>query len=296
MEFLLRGKNPLISFAVGVYCAIIGIIVAWMLFPSSTGIVSVFFTSLALLPFLKRLLPLESVFQNKKREIKFNNPLRYLKKFLNFHKLTLEYKNIFTIYVALFLGIFIVFTLFQMSLPEPYAQNFFTEQTNILHGSADAVFGSADRPFMSASISLNTFFAIIANNIVVLMVSFVIAIVYRAGIFIIAWNASVWGVIFGSVISESSQLLGQNMWLLFFFSIIIIIPHMVAEAFAYICGVISGSSVYITMWSSLKEKQNNIIITDAVRLLILGSILLVVASLIEVYFAFPAIKLVLWAH
>ncbi|MBU0898775.1 MAG: hypothetical protein KKB03_01320 [Nanoarchaeota archaeon] len=296
MEFQLKKRHPIISFGIGLYCAVIGIVIAWLLFPSNTGIVSVFFTSLAMLPFLKKLLPLDSITRNKKHPIKFKNPLYYLKKFLNFHKLTMEYKNIFIIYIMLFFGIFLVYTVFQMNLPGPMAESFFVEQTNILRGSAgEAVLGYADRPFMSASISLNTFIGIILNNLVVLMVAFVISIVYRAGIFIIAWNASVWGVIFGSALVESSKLLGQNMAFLFVLSILIIVPHMVAEAFAYICGVISGSSVYITLWRKLTEKQHAVIITDAIRLLILAGLFIILASLIEVYFAFPAIKLVLWA-
>ncbi|MFH1445712.1 MAG: hypothetical protein ABIF08_04530 [Nanoarchaeota archaeon] len=297
MEFQLKERHPIISIFVGAYCAIIGIIIAWILFPSNTGIVSVFFASLAMLPFLKRMLPLESVFNKKKKQIKFTDVFGYFKKFLNFHKLTKEYKQVLEVYIFLFLGVFLVFTIFQMNLPEPYAQSFFTEQTNILHGATDlSFFGNAERPFMSPSISLETFYAIIANNMVVLLVSFVIAIVYRAGIFIIAWNASVWGVIFGSAVTESSKLLGQNAWMLFALSVIIIIPHMIAEAFAYICGVVAGSSIYITLWNNLKEKQNSIITTDAIRFLILAAIFIILGSLIEVYFAFPAIKLVLWAN
>ena len=289
MEFLLKKKNPMLSFFIGIYCAIIGIIIAWLLFPSNIGIVSVFFTSLAMLPFLNKLLPLEKLIKKNKKPIRFVNPINYLKKFLNFHKLSAEYKNLFFIYVMLFLGVFLVYSVFQMFLPEPMAEKFFIEQTQILHGGAD-------RAFMSASISLNTFYAIIMNNMVVLLVSFIISIIYRAGIFIIAWNASVWGVIFGSAIMESSKLLGHNAILLFVLSILILIPHMVSEAFAYICGVISGSTIYLTLWNKVDDNQYYAIIIDAARLLLLGGAFIILAALIEVYFAFPVIKLILWAQ
>ena len=62
-------------------------------------------------------------------------------------------------------------------------------------------------------------------------------------IFLITWNASVWGTIFGYTAKSASLFSGQNAFYLFGLIILIVFPHMMIEAISYFLAAIAGSVI-----------------------------------------------------
>ena len=288
-------KKHMDPFLFGLFCSIIGIGTSWLLFsktfPDSIGIIAVFFTSFALFPFWDKLLSSRAVFvgmeenvrQNKEISLTELRPVNPMQKFNPLNSLR-THKNTFAAYIFSFLGIFIVFAMLQLILPADLAESMFLQQTSIFGVSASAVpFGETIG--QAASILMNNFF--------VLIICFLISLLYRSGIFIVAWNASVWGVIFGMVVRQSAACLNQNSWILFIVVVLIMLPHMVGEAFAYLAASVSGGLTFKAVWNKISSKESGELIVDALVILVLAFIVLAAAALVEIYFATPTIQSVL---
>ena len=283
------GRTPMYAFFAGFFAALLGIATAIILFPENTGIVSVFFVSLALFPFWGRILRLGMVLEGTERTVvKGENihitelKVRNIKSKLNILNLIRTHHNVFQAYIFSFLGIFLVYLLLEMLVPVEMAVSLFGEQTSIFGASASAGFGS--------------FMGILVNNFGVLLICFLIALVYRSGVFIVAWNASVWGVIFGLTVRNSALMLGHEPLVLFFISIVIIIPHLIAEALAYIFAAVAGSVVYETIsqrfGGKIRDRMFRIYISDALMILLIGIGILVAAAAVETFFAIPWINVI----
>tara|TARA_Y100000034_G_C6693225_1_gene305329 strand:- start:287 stop:688 length:402 start_codon:yes stop_codon:yes gene_type:complete len=62
-------------------------------------------------------------------------------------------------------------------------------------------------------------------------------------IFLITWNASVWGTIFGLTAKGAAIFSGKNPLVYFGLIMLIVFPHMIIEAIAYFLAAISGSVI-----------------------------------------------------
>ena len=85
---------------------------------------------------------------------------------------------------------------------------------------------------------------ILLNNLTVLLVIFITSLVLGdGGLFLITWNASVWGTIFGLTAKGASIFSGKHP--IYFFAVImlIVLPHMILEAMSYFLAAISGSVI-----------------------------------------------------
>ena len=65
----------------------------------------------------------------------------------------------------------------------------------------------------------------------------------EAGIFLITWNASVWGTIFGLFAKNYALHVSQNPAYAFFLVMGIVITHTILEAFAYISAANAGGII-----------------------------------------------------
>lgn len=251
------------AFFLGFFYTIIGLISAWLIFPSSTGIMSVAFTAIMLIPSLNLLLKLEENVEI--RENKFS-----IKQLFNDHK------DIFKVYIFMFLGIFLAYSLVALLFPNAI-QNAFTSQLK-----AAGISGYASQ--------LGPLAGIIKNNLIVFIVCFVLSLAYGAGaVLFLTWNASVWGVVFGFFISQTSPSYGTGVLSQFFSSLIPFLPHMTTEAFAYISAAIVGGVVSkAVLREKMFSKKFHHIITDALIFLAIGIALVIIAGFIEVNF-FPVL-------
>jgi len=248
----------------GISYSILGIIAAMLIFPQDPGIAAIAFTSLLILPSLTRLLAIEE--NQAARDNKFN-----------FRGLLWEHGDIIKIYVFLFLGIMIAFAFFSIVWPNIATSSIFSQQASI--------FGSAATGKAAVAVqSAGTFFwSLLKNNLVVLLICLVLSLFYGTGaIFILTWNASVWGVVFGLMAKNSAVAAGGNPFLLFLITFIAVLPHLLLEAISYILAAVSGGVISKAV---IREKifstRFNQIIEDSMMLFILAIIVLFVAAYVE---------------
>jgi uncharacterized membrane protein SpoIIM required for sporulation len=254
-------KKSINVFLLGIVYTFVGILCARLVFPQNTGIMSVAFTSILLIPSLSFMLQVEENVEIRER--KFSLKLLFK-----------DHKDIFKLYILLFLAIFIAYSLTALFWPGAGITQYFSAQTNTAGITGSATGGLS-------------FSSVIANNMLVLFVCFMLSLIYGAGaILFLTWNASLWGIVIGFFAHEAAVASHQNLVVGFVAKILPFLPHMTTEAAAYISAAIVGGVVSKAV---LREKlftdKFHHIITDAVMLLAIGIVFVLVAALIEVYVA-----------
>ncbi len=255
-------KRPWHAFLLGFIYAIVGIISARLIFGSNPGMMTVAFTSILLIPSLNRLLQDE-----ENVEIRENK--------LNMKVLFKDHKDIFEIYIFLFLGVLLTYSVVALVLPYQSMLHMFQPQLGVIDVVGQAT-GSG------------TVTSIILNNLLVMIVCFILSLVYGAGgILFITWNASVWGVAFSYFVKQAAFFQDGNPFLLFVCLFIPFFPHMITEGFAYFSAAIVGgvTSKAVLREDMFSEKFHHII-TDAWILMAIAFVIVILAAIIEVYF-FP---------
>lgn len=202
---------------------ILSLIISRLIFPQNSGIVSIAFITILLMPYLEKLIAKEE--KNEEKE-----------KVFTFKELWKDNKTTITVYSSLFAGIFFTYSFFTLILPffGIDTSHMFAEQLGL-----DSLSGNA--------FSMQTFSEIFLNNWWVLLAVFMIALIAGEGtLFFITWNASVWGAIFGFRAFASAVAmgggLGLGLWnyLLIF---IIVLPHLILETAAYLFAGIAGEII-----------------------------------------------------
>lgn len=220
---------------------------------------SIAFTSLLLIP------PLAKILKNEEK-YKIKTNCKTLKQFYT------NYKEIFKIYIFIFLGIFMAYSLTVLFTPELTTINLFSTQLK-----STGLTGNATQ-FQNLQ-------SILLNNLTVLLVSFILAFIYGAGaIIFLAWNASVWGVIIAFFAKQVTFVTNTNPFVEFFLSMIPLFPHLITEAIAYITAAIIGGIIsQATLNEKMFSKKFNRVLKDASAFLIISIALVIIAALIEVY-------------
>jgi len=251
-------KKSRYAFFIGLIYSFIGIGSALLLFPESPGLASIAFTSLLILPSLNKLMSIEE--NQAAREKKFD-----------IIELFKDHNDIFKIYLFMFLGILITFSLFSLFLPSITASRIFAEQVNVL--------GATGKAYTTGSM----FWWLFANNLKVLIFCLIASFIYGSGaVFIITWNASVWGTIFALVAKQSAAVTGQNPFLYFALTLLAVFPHMILEASSYFIAAISGGVVNKSVLrEKLFSKRFTQIIEDGLMMFVIAVIVLVIAVYIE---------------
>ena len=218
-------KRAIYAFILGIGYSIIGILIAKTLFPQDPALVAVAFTSLLLLPELYKIFSIEE----RKERMESRVTLKALWR---------DDIGMIKIYLALFIGIVLVFSVATMMLPAFKTNNLFREQLEIRLGqgfAGNAILGVQDS---------GLFWGILGNNFKVMIACFIMALLTGDGaIFLITWNASVWGTIFGWTAKAASEFSGQGVLSLFGKIMVSVTPHMLIEALAYILAAIAGAMI-----------------------------------------------------
>ena len=213
-------KKGRYAFILGAVYSIIGILVASVLFPGDPALVGVAITSLLLLPELYKIFSIEERRESMEQRVSIRTLWR-------------DDINIVRIYIFLFLGILLVYSVGTIIMPEMQANTLFREQLEIRFGQGFTG---------QAIITSGLFYDLLSNNFMVLIACFILALLTGDGaIFLITWNASVWGTIFGLTAKSAAAFSGQNPLLFFGFIMLIVFPHMIIEGIAYFLAAISGS-------------------------------------------------------
>jgi len=218
-----KGRYALL---LGIIYSVIGILIASVLFPGDPALVAVAFTSLLLLPELYKIFSIE-----ERRES--------LEQKITLRALWRDDIEVVRIYVFLFIGILLVYSVGTMLMPQMQSNTLFREQLEIRFGQ-----GFAGQAVAGGLFSSGLFFDLLSNNFMVLIACFIMALLTGDGaIFLITWNASVWGTIFGVTAKGAAAFSGQNPFYLFGIVMLVVFPHMMIEAISYFLAAISGSVI-----------------------------------------------------
>jgi len=255
-------RSPLYAFILGIGYSIIGIGIAVLLFPEDPAIVAVALIALMILPTLNNLLKQEEEVERKQDTF---NPFRFY----------ITHKNVFKVYILLFLGILLSFSFFSLFLPSLATNFIFENQINVLYGKAAG----------GAAFNAGLYKSLLINNVSVLILCFIAAFVIGDGaIFLITWNASVWGTIFGNLAKTAALSTDKSPIIYFFIVLVIVFPHMILEAFSYITSASAGGVISKGL---LKEKffSKNFrdIMKNATILFIFSIIILLIAVFVETW-------------
>ncbi|MBN2367681.1 stage II sporulation protein M [Candidatus Woesearchaeota archaeon] len=266
-------RRPLLSFLLGLVYSLVSIFVSSFIFKSSAGQFAVAFTALLLFPIVNRILYIEEKQASHEKKITVRTIMR-------------DHYDVFEVYLFMFFGILAAFALVSLFLGVDYVTYVFNPQLRRV-GFLGQVFGDT-----------GLFWSIYLNNLLVLMVCFLLSIFYGAGsIVFLAWNASVWGVFFGYSARQSFAKLNPLLGFLSF--ILPYIPHMITEATSYLCGAFSGGIFSKAISREFMHKdytfhkkkyiiEDEKIFKDSLMFLVLSFLLVTVAAFLEVY-VFPMI-------
>ncbi len=251
------------AFVLGVVYSIIGLLLASILFPGDPALVAVAFTSLLLLPELYKIFSIEERQESMEQRVSLPTLWR-------------DDIEIVRIYVFMFLGILLVYSLGTMILPSLQANNLFREQLEIRFGQ-----GFAGNAIVGGGLFLD----LLSNNFLVLIACFVIALLTGDGaILLITWNASVWGSIFGVTAKMAAAFAGANTFFFFGTIMLVVFPHMMLEALSYFLAAIAGSviskDVILEQFASSRFLE---VFGFNLYLLLFGLIFLVLGALVETF-------------
>ncbi len=244
-------KNPWWMIVVGGFVSLLSLIVSFIVFPSSIGLFTTFLITFTMTPFMVNLISYEEA--KEEEEIKKKAGLNFLQR----HYDTL------IIYSSFFAGVILTLSIIFVFLPTDMVEKIFEDQINQI------------KLIRANILFVDTFEKILINNVGVLMISFVFALLFGAGaIFILSWNASV----LATAIGLTAKSMGGLTALPAAFSLYI--PHGSLEILAYFIGGIAGG-IASAVISKRKSQMFGVIMKDSLFLLFFAIMVLVGAAIVE---------------
>ncbi|MBC8500965.1 MAG: stage II sporulation protein M [DPANN group archaeon] len=253
-------KKSQYAFLLGAGYSIIAIIIARILFPSDPALVAVAFTALLILPELYKLFSIEERIEEKEKRFSLK-------------KLFKDNKDFVKIYLFISLGIFLVYAIGALILPSFQVNQLFREQLEMRGAGGGAVF------------EMPLFWEILINNWWVLLAIFLISLLTGDGaIFLITWNASMWGTIFG-VTARNAALYSQgNPFFYLVIVLLIVFPHAFLEILSYILAAISGGVISKdVLLEKFESARFNKVFKYNLWLFIIAIIILIIGGIVETY-------------
>ncbi len=254
------------AFSLGLIYSIIGIAIASLLFPADPSLVAIAFTSILLIPSLRKLYNIEEhqAKKNKKFSLKqlWNNENDFIKA-----------------YLSILLGVFIIYALFAILLPGVKVNSLFREQIE-LRGNGVNIGGHAFSNSLLKSLLVNNFFVMLASIIMAFLTG-------DGAIYLLTWNASLWGTVFGVTARNAGIISHTNPFLLFLLILVIVLPHAFLEIMSYICGAIAGglisNDIELDPGESRKDQFKKTYWKFILAILVFAVIFLVLGALTETF-------------
>jgi uncharacterized membrane protein SpoIIM required for sporulation len=269
-------KKTRYAFLLGVGYSIFGMLIASFLFPRDPALVALAFTGFLILPELYKIFTIEE----RQEMMEVGVDIKTLFK---------DDWDIVKIYIFIFMGVFLTYAGATLILDNYDTNPVFKQQLEIRGGPQ----GGASQTGQ-AFFTMSRFKGLFSNNLKVMLVCFIIALLTGNGaIFLIIWNASVWGTIFGvtakcagkyAALYPGQAIVGLPPPLMFLLILVIVFPHMMIEALAYFCAAISGSiiskDVLLEEFSSDRFKK---VLKFNVYLLFIAFGLVVLGAIVETF-------------
>jgi len=276
VESILRGhfalKHPaaLLLFAIVITTASMG--VSLVTFPEYASVLSIAFITIGSIPVFFRLFAHEERIE----ALKPKNPATFLGR--HFH--------IIKAFAFFFIGVVVAYAFWYQNLPLDYKADIFKEQEKnwmrivSLSGQAQGtgIIESCQTALQEKKFVELAFSCIFANNAIVLAWSLLLSFFYGAGaVFLIAWNASVIGLVIGKEIEMNGLVSG-------FLRAVGLLPHGMPEIVSYFIGAIAGGIVSATIAKkSFLKKEFETVALDVLGMVIISYLVLLAAALIEAY-------------
>jgi uncharacterized membrane protein SpoIIM required for sporulation len=239
-------KKPFYGIILGFLFASLGIIFAFLIFKTEPSFPAIFLTTLAAAPMIVKMIKSE----------------RQQKSIIRRHEKVIE------VYFYLFFGMTIAFALFNAFLPSEISNSIFSEQLNKFYTGYFTVGGFA--------INSNLFFEIVLNNLGLVLFFFILSLFYGSGsIFLLAWNSSILGVMWGNILRVSLSLANP---FVFVKNVFFIFPFLLPEVEAYFLASIAGGIVSANLDN---KKKLETAMNDSLVFLVLSVMLILVAGAIE---------------
>ena len=244
-------REPAWMFVIGGIIATVCLLISFLIFPSSVGLMTTFLVTMASMPFMLNLASYEEAREEQTvRDVEITSSFEI-------------HKPIIKIYIAFFGGMIFAFSIIFMILPENIVFKLFEDQINEI------------RIIRGEFLGLGHFGTILVNNIGVLFITFLFSFLFGAGaVFILTWNASVLATAIGLSAKSLGGIHALPMAVLTYF------PHGSLELLAYFIGGIAGSLVSVAL-SKRRTRRLNLIIKDSSYLMIIAIVFLIIAAFIE---------------
>ena len=254
-------------FVGGFLYSIVALLLSYVVFREIAGILMVFLIAISTLPMMYAIVKNE-----EELDLKYTQELKLLK----------EHTKVLIFLIALFLGITAALVLAYVFLPHTVVDTIFVLQKQSILNVNSSVQGGA--------VQFNFFLKIFMNNLKVLFFCVIFSLLYGTGaIFILTWNASVIAAAMGSLIkmelAKTASLVGLTSVAGYFsvatFGFFRYMTHGIIEILAYFVAGLAGGIISIALIKhNLKE---NMVLIDALNLILISVGLLLVGSLVEVY-------------
>ncbi len=253
-------KRPYFAFFIGIIYVLIAFFTSQIFFPRIVSIATLFLVTLLLVPTVIKLLDIE-----EKREGK--DGIR------NFFK---DHRDIFEIYVFLFIGIFIgvlLLAMFTSMSNFDYQLDFLENQEGLSSELVKTKTETGVQP------SLNAFFGLVENNLLVILIAFGLSLFYGAGaMFLIVLNASIFAT-FAAFVMRELPLITNKVTLLAIFSI-----HMVPELIGFLLAAIAGGVISkAVMQEKIFSEPFRNVMKDAFMIFVIAAIMIVAAAFLETF-------------
>ena len=257
IEFL--KEHPKYAFILSCALTVFGMFFAMLVFPQDPALVIVAVTSTLLVPSLYQFTSFQEEVHGRFESL------------INLKEWIRANKQLYKVYMYMFFGSFFVFALFAMILPTLAANEIFKQQLAVLTGGA--------------TFSMGLFWSLFSHNMQVLMLCFLVSVIAGNGsIYLIIWNASVWGTIFGNLAKTAAVNLSANTAIVFLLVMLSVFPHVLLEMSSYVIAVMSGTviSQALVREKILSRRFGRILLLN-IGVLLIAILVLFVGKLVETY-------------
>jgi uncharacterized membrane protein SpoIIM required for sporulation len=265
-------RSPWELFFIGLVYSSVGIFLSMLIFTDHIGLVMVFLTTLACTHLVHGAMRLE---EKKDMSEKLHGEVSLLR----------EHSKAIEVFMFLFIGFVVAFSLWYVFLPADMSSKIFGLQEDTIQAVNGNISGNA--------VSDNFFAKILLNNVKVLLFTLLFAFFYGAGsVFILAWNAAIVGVAIGSFARNALASAALSAGLAeagHYFSSISLgllryMTHGVFEIGAYFIAALAGGIISIAIARhDFNSPQFKHVVLDALDLMLISVVVLVFAAFVEVF-------------
>lgn len=173
---------------------------------------------------------------------------------------------------SIFAGILVIYAAASLLVPESQIMALFGRQVGDFgdHSITEVQFGDLS--------------GVLTHNLAVLGICFLFALIYQTGgiMLVLAWNASVWGVVFPTIARTAPDQGVHGVFSYFLKSMVCIGPHLALEAVAYVLAAMSGVFLSKALGKyRIRSAEFRQVSGAVIKVGLVGTGILVIASLVE---------------